>query len=379
MRKTLLFILLLFSLTGNAQELQGIWRGYFNDINYQRESNQNTRYKFEVQIDQEGNNFQAVTYSYRTTVFYGKATAQGTFNPKTNKVYLEELKLVEVKMTDFSSACIMTCFLQYSKSGEEEFLEGDFFSNNTSDNKSCGRGTVFLRKVTTSDFYKEPFDASKEKTPKPLASVKSTPKPSTSPAVKSGTKASTQASSPVKPLSGPVKKSQVPSKAPSKADAAQAGNSNSVKANLEKPQLERSNLSLPADSASRFKSTVISKPVPKVLVSRTNEVAHIISTKAHTVEVRLYDNGYVDNDTISVYLDNELLIGRHRLTDKAISFTIDLDASHDFHELVMVAENLGEIPPNTSLMIVNADGNRYEIRITSTEQKNAVVQFKFEH
>jgi hypothetical protein len=108
-------------------------------------------------------------------------------------------------------------------------------------------------------------------------------------------------------------------------------------------------------------------------------VAHIISTKAHTVEVRLYDNGYIDNDTISVYLDNELLIGRHRLTDKAITFTIDLDASHDFHELVMVAENLGEIPPNTSLMIVNAEGNRYEIRITSTEQKNAVVQFRFEH
>ena len=50
-----------------------------------------------------------------------------------------------------------------------------------------------------------------------------------------------------------------------------------------------------------------------------------------------------------------------------------------FHELVMVAENLGEIPPNTSLMIVNAEGNRYEIRITSTEQKNAVVQFRFEH
>ena len=164
MRKFIHLFLFLSSLSGSAQELQGIWRGYFNDINYQRENNQHTRYKFEVQIDQDGNNFQAVTYSYRTTVFYGKATAQGTFNPKTSKVYLEELKLVEVKMTDFSSACIMTCFLQYSKSGEEEFLEGDFFSNKTSDNKSCGRGTVFLRKVTTSDFYKEPFDSNKLRT-----------------------------------------------------------------------------------------------------------------------------------------------------------------------------------------------------------------------
>jgi len=44
----------------------------------------------------------------------------------------------------------------------------------------------------------------------------------------------------------------------------------------------------------------------------------------------------------------------------------------------MVAENLGEIPPNTSLMVVKAGGKQYEVRITSTEQKNAVIVFKYE-
>jgi hypothetical protein len=42
-------------------------------------------------------------------------------------------------------------------------------------------------------------------------------------------------------------------------------------------------------------------------------------------------------------------------------------------ELVMVAENLGSIPPNTSLMIINTKNNRYELFITSTEQKNAKI------
>jgi hypothetical protein len=42
----------------------------------------------------------------------------------------------------------------------------------------------------------------------------------------------------------------------------------------------------------------------------------------------------------------------------------------------MVAENLGEIPPNTSLMVVKAGDQQYEVRITSTEQKNALVRFK---
>jgi hypothetical protein len=43
----------------------------------------------------------------------------------------------------------------------------------------------------------------------------------------------------------------------------------------------------------------------------------------------------------------------------------------------MVAENLGEIPPNTSLMIVDTGKMQQEVRITSTEQKNAVVIFKY--
>jgi len=39
----------------------------------------------------------------------------------------------------------------------------------------------------------------------------------------------------------------------------------------------------------------------------------------------------------------------------------------------MVADNLGEIPPNTSVMIINAAGVRYEVFISSTEQRNAKV------
>jgi len=43
----------------------------------------------------------------------------------------------------------------------------------------------------------------------------------------------------------------------------------------------------------------------------------------------------------------------------------------------MVADNEGEIPPNTSLMIVKAGDKEYEVRITSTMQKNAKITFKY--
>jgi hypothetical protein len=55
-----------------------------------------------------------------------------------------------------------------------------------------------------------------------------------------------------------------------------------------------------------------------------------------------------------------------------------MDDDDNYHELIMVAENLGDIPPNTSLMVVKAGERQFEVNITSTEQKNAVVVFKYE-
>src|SRR5262249_3416720 len=147
----------------NAQEITGVWRGYFKQNTvYSSMFNFEDRYKFEVQIAQKEKQFKAVTYSYKTTIFYGKADALGTVNPKTKKGLLEGIKIVEVRMGYGSDACIMTCFLQYSKSGDNEFLEGTYVSMNTRDSSNCGKGTIFLRKVPSSDFYKEPFVEKRE-------------------------------------------------------------------------------------------------------------------------------------------------------------------------------------------------------------------------
>ena len=165
MKKCLLFLFCLVSFSAIGQDLTGIWRGHFRSAGnrmIEQLLGEEDRYKFEVQLDQKSKHFNGVTYSYKTTVFYGKATCSGAVNTSTKKVILEELKIVELRMVA-GSACIMTCFLQYSKSGEEEFLEGSYTSMNTGDSSNCGRGTVFLRKVTTSDFYKEPFLVDREK------------------------------------------------------------------------------------------------------------------------------------------------------------------------------------------------------------------------
>ncbi len=156
MRIVLLFIFSLSSFSSMAQDLTGIWRGHFEAEGNRMMPGLSDRYKFEVQLGQKDKLFSGVTYSYKSTEFYGKASCYGAINPKTKKVFLEETKILEVRSIS-GDACIMTCFLQYSKMGYEEILEGRYTSMSTADSTQCGKGTVYLRKVETSDFYKEPF------------------------------------------------------------------------------------------------------------------------------------------------------------------------------------------------------------------------------
>jgi hypothetical protein len=64
-----------------------------------------------------------------------------------------------------------------------------------------------------------------------------------------------------------------------------------------------------------------------------------------------------------------------RLSDTAFIIKLPVAAMQQTNDLVMVAENLGSIPPNTSLMIAMVDGRRYEARLASTENSSALIRF----
>lgn len=374
MKSVLLFVFLGLGFCVQAQDLTGIWRGNFRRTPVGSQGRimellgGDERYKFEVQLDQRNKSFKGVTYSYLTTVFYGKATCEGTVNAATKLVRLEELKIVEVRMAGGSSACVMTLNLKYTKEGAEEFLEGSYTSFNIKDSTNCGKGTVFLRKVTTSDFYEEPFLVKRRKEKEKLATTKVTPKkPVTS--AKPGV---------VKTTPKTIPKTSTPAtKKPAPATTKPPVNKTVTRAPETKPDVKI----VPVDTAKKADikmPPVAHIPVPKVLASRKNELVRTITTSSNEIEVNIYDNGTVDNDTISVYVDKKLVLSKKRLTEKALTLKVNLDDNTSYHELVMVAENLGEIPPNTSLMVVKAGTQQYEVRITSTEQKNAVVVFKYE-
>ncbi|HKO79510.1 MAG TPA: hypothetical protein VJU78_03905 [Chitinophagaceae bacterium] len=112
-------------------------------------------------------------------------------------------------------------------------------------------------------------------------------------------------------------------------------------------------------------------PPPPFLATRTNSLIKQLETEAGEIRLDLYDNGEIDGDTVSIYHNNVLLVSHARLSQNPITFRVDVNAANPYHELVMVAENLGSIPPNTSVMIITAGSKRYKVFISSTEQKNA--------
>lgn len=98
--------------------------------------------------------------------------------------------------------------------------------------------------------------------------------------------------------------------------------------------------------------------------------------KTDSLQLALYDNGEVDGDTVSIFMNGELLMARQGLSTKAIRKTIYLDHSIDTVSFVMYAENLGTIAPNTGLLVVRDGKDLYEIRFSGDLQKNAAIMFR---
>jgi zinc protease len=108
---------------------------------------------------------------------------------------------------------------------------------------------------------------------------------------------------------------------------------------------------------------------------RKTDVVQTIELTSPDFTVDLYDNADIDGDSVTVYFNGNVVAAKQKLTDKAISLKLKALPQKD-NELIMYAENLGTIPPNTALMKVNANGKSYEVRISSDEKKNGTVIFK---
>lgn len=111
------------------------------------------------------------------------------------------------------------------------------------------------------------------------------------------------------------------------------------------------------------------------LQERTTEIVQTLVLDNPSIRIDLYDNAEIDNDTVTVYLNSQLLLYQQRLTDKALTVTVEAVVGQEY-ELIMYADNLGSIPPNTALMTVTSGRDRYEVRLSASDKKNAAIRFR---
>ena len=280
-----LFTLLLVSFSAQSQNITGIWRGYFSSANgLYRDGIREEMYKYEVQIDEKKDkSVKGVTYSYKSTVFYGKASIQGIYTPASKTLIIKETGLLELEIGDKSQPCLMTCYLDYSKMGKLEVLQGNFISINVKDKGDCGSGKVYLERVEKSDFVpedfllkKKPTDTAKATTKPPVAKAPQNSKPATS-----NTTPTDIAKKPVASTTKPTTKTATAPPAPKTKPGAE---SNLVTTTPK--AVTPAAIPAPKESAAiaepKKKDTIPSKPkeltvakktaLPKVLVERENNL-----------------------------------------------------------------------------------------------------------
>jgi hypothetical protein len=143
-------------------------------------------------------------------------------------------------------------------------------------------------------------------------------------------------------------------------------------------------IKLMTDSGKLAGKAVLLQNVPPALATtaavnvteRTTTIQQTVSFHSDSLQLSLYDNGEVDGDTVSVLMNGNIIMARERLSTNAVRKTIFIPQNTDTVQLLMYAENLGSIPPNTGLLVVKDGKDLYEIRFSGDLHKNAAIIFK---
>jgi len=134
-------------------------------------------------------------------------------------------------------------------------------------------------------------------------------------------------------------------------------------------------VSVPVIKQENKMETNITPPtIEQKFTSREKIFTKEIPVSGDSIELDFYDNAEIDGDSISLFLNGKLIFEHIRLTEKAYRVKWPISDLQDNNELIMVAENLGAIPPNTSYMVALVGEKRYDAQLASTENSSAMIK-----
>lgn len=145
-----------------------------------------------------------------------------------------------------------------------------------------------------------------------------------------------------------------------------------------KAQVESINNTAPPPATSNVKKPAAGATATAAYETRSVKDIKTINVKNKKISVDVYDDGDIDNDIVSVYFNDAALVSKRSLSTNPVSLTLTIEPGKN-NELVLFAENLGNIPPNTALMIINDGSSRHEVRLSADLKNNAAVRFELKN
>ena len=367
-RSTLLLFSCIFFTQLSAQNLTGRWQGSFIANGDALINN----YTYELVIKENASHqITAQTITKKGDQFYASAFAKGSHSTRTQLVQIDETSFDQIKIANELEACLMSNFLTYKNIDGHEILEGTYMSTIVGGQRNCGSGKVFLEKVPSllavaaPKVEKKNIDTQKKKSiiaQKTIITNNSTPLNS------------------------------------SKINAPNTSKNVSISANKLPPSVDKKNLQSTVNpivetdtdeviienetitTTTATQNSISNQPInlPWVLVGRENKLVKKIITNSKMISIDLFDNGTIDNDTIIVFDNKKLLVNKKRLSYKAIHLEFNFTENIREHEVIIVAHNMGTVPPNTALLLFKDGKVRQEYFITSTNKINAKLLIVYE-
>ncbi|MEO9144112.1 MAG: hypothetical protein ABI237_01020 [Ginsengibacter sp.] len=353
----------LFPATLCAQDISGVWVGHlYNDT-----TKQSLHYELAISED----NGKPSGYSHTTFVVDSTKKEVGVkevkIKSKDGHYYIIDDKFVyDNYSTPPVKGIKVYSFLTLSENDSAEVLSGIWRTNGTKIYRPL-TGTVFLEKKKK-EKPEETLIVAK------LAQLGLSDKLSFLPpsfASNNMLAINNKPNTPEKTIQTPVEASGAQNKEVEKPKEEPKLTKKEERAIAAEEKKEKENI---AKSSPPIKKVIIVAPPAAEISSRDIETIRTVDIVQDSLIFSLYDNGTVDGDTVSVVINGKVVMPRVGLLERAINKTIYLTPDMgDSISVIMYAENLGSIPPNTGLLVVRDGEKNYEIRFTGDLKKNSKI------
>lgn len=311
--------------------ITGVWKGKIG------------KQKAEVKIIQKGDSLTGTSYYYETGGNYRRYSIKGYFDSENNSAVWWDDQLIEEKSGRFSLGSGKIAFLSRADfncpGGDEMMLDGSAGPKED----LTPNGSVHLDKTGNSNFNDEWDFVIDNYTvgtndPEIIDSI--------------GMIAFHEK---------PVPEEAIVQRTPKKIPKAPYTGMSSIPMHAEEKKITTPIITRPLTIEEKF-------------VTRTSKHVLDIPLAGDSIELRFYDNAEIDGDSITLFLNEKMVFQHIFLKVKPYVVKMAIKDLENTNELVMVAENLGRIPPNTSYMVAIVDEKRYEANLQSTEEVSAMIR-----